>query len=290
MTDPSTQPVILVTGANGQLGMEFRQLPAAYPGYQFIFTGKEELDIADRQAVNEFFKKNKIVFCINCAAYTAVDKAESEKNIAEKINADGPANLAAACRDHGVHLFHISTDYVFNGMGSVPYLPDDATEPVNFYGSTKLNGEKKALEENKDIIIIRTAWVYSSYGNNFLKTMIRLMNERESISVVSDQQGSPTYAADLAAAIMQIIDRNNFVPGIYHYTNTGITNWFGFAKEIASGIGTKCIVNPISTAKYPTPAARPAYSALDTEKIRSVFGISIPQWQDSLRRCLARMN
>lgn len=290
MNDISTKPIVLVTGANGQLGMELRQLSAAQPGYQFIFTGREELDIADRGAVNEFFEKNKIRFCINCAAYTAVDKAESEKNIAEKINTDGPANLAAACRDHRARLFHISTDYVFNGRGTTPYLPGDATEPVNFYGSTKLNGEKKALEENKDIIIIRTAWVYSSYGNNFVKTMIRLMNQKESINVVSDQLGSPTYAADLADAIMQIISKNNFVPGIYHYTNAGITSWFGFAKEIAAGIETKCIINPINTDQYPTPAARPAYSALNTEKIRSVFGIAIPDWQDSLRRCLALMN
>lgn len=290
MNDITTKPVILVTGANGQLGMEFRRLLATHPGYQFIFTGREELDIADRGGVNEFFKKHKIDFCINCAAYTAVDKAESEKNIAEKINTDGPANLAAACRDHSARLFHISTDYVFNGRGTAPYLPGDATDPVNFYGSTKLNGEKKALEENNDIIIIRTAWVYSSYGDNFVKTMIRLMNQKESINVVSDQLGSPTYAADLADAIMQIISKNNFVPGIYHYTNAGITNWFGFAKEIAAGMGTKCIVNPISTDQYPTPAARPAYSALDTEKIRAVFGISIPGWQDSLGRCLALIN
>ena len=285
-----TKPIILVTGANGQLGMELRHLSAAQPDYEFIFTGREELDISNRRAVDEYFEKNKALFCINCAAYTAVDKAEKEKLIAEEINTDGPAHLASACRDHGVQMFHISTDYVFNGRGNAPYRPGDATDPVNFYGTTKLNGEKKALIENSDIIIIRTAWVYSSFGNNFVKTMIRLMNQKESINVVSDQLGTPTYAADLADAIIQIIRKKKFVPGIYHYTNTGITSWFDFAKEIATGIGTNCIVLPINTDQYPTPAARPAYSALDNEKISSVFGIDIPEWRESLKRCLALMN
>ena len=287
--DPAAQPRILVTGANGQLGMEFRQLSASRPGNPFIFTGREELDITDPKAVNDFFKINKIDFCINCAAYTAVDKAESEMVIAEKINIEGPANLSAACRDHHVQLFHISTDYVFNGTGAAPYLPDDATDPVNFYGGTKLRGEIKALEKNKNIVILRTAWVYSSFGHNFVKTMLRLMKEKESINVVSDQSGSPTYAADLAAAILQVIDNKNFIPGVYHYTGEGITSWFEFAKEIAVQINSKCIVNPINTDQYPTPAARPAYSALNTEKFRTVFGISIPQWKDSLHRCLALM-
>jgi dTDP-4-dehydrorhamnose reductase len=278
---------ILVTGANGQLGSELRQLRHSYPGYHFLFTGSKELDISDHISVHHFFRQNPVDYCINCAAYTAVDKAETERSTAEKINSDGPAYLAEACRKFNAKLFHISTDYVFNGKGSSPYKPGDATDPVNFYGGTKLAGEQKALLQNKETIIIRTAWVYSSFGHNFVKTMIRLMGEKESIGVVNDQHGSPTYAADLAVAIMHIIATGHFVPGIYHFTDSGSTTWFGFAKEIAALLETKCIVNPVTTDQYPTAAARPAYSVMDTSSIINTFDVSAPQWQHSLEKCLA---
>lgn len=280
---------ILVTGANGQLGSEFRVLADSFPHYHFLFTASSEPDISDESAVHAIFQKNKIDYCINCAAYTAVDKAETEHAAAEKVNSVGPANLAAACKEFGAKLIHISTDYVFNGKARSPYSPEDATDPVNFYGGTKLAGEQKASAANKNIIIIRTAWLYSSFGNNFLKTMARLMKEKSSINVVADQHGIPTYAADLAAAIMQIISSGHFEPGIYHYSNSGPTTWYGFAQEIASNLKTACEVRPISTAEYPTPAARPAYSVLDTHKIVSVFGVAIPDWKSSLEKCMEKL-
>jgi len=289
MTANPASKTILVTGANGQLGSELRVLAGSFPQYHFLFTGSNELDISNESAVHTFFRENKIDHCINCAAYTAVDKAETERDTAMKVNSAGPANLAAACKEFNAKLIHISTDYVFNGKADSPYSPDDATDPVNFYGSTKLSGEQKALAANKDIIIIRTAWVYSSFGNNFVKTMIRLMKEKQGISVVADQHGTPTYAADLAAAIMQIISSGRFEPGIYHYSDRGPTTWFAFAQEIASKLGTTCEVKPITTAEYPTPAARPAYSVLDTTKIVSVFGVAVPGWKNSLEKCMEKL-
>ena len=280
---------ILVTGANGQLGKEFRALAIQYPQYNFLFTGKEELPVNDNEAVKKYFTNHQINFCINCAAYTAVDKAETEKEKAFSINADAIADLAFVCKTFNVQLIHISTDYVFDGTAQQPYTETDATNPVSIYGQSKLKGEELALQNNPSVIIIRTSWVYSSYGNNFVKTMLRLMKEKDSINVVNDQLGCPTYAADLAMAIMQKIKskKSKENPGIYHYTNAGITNWYEFAVAIKNITGSNCTVNPIPTTQYPTAAKRPAYSVLDTTKIKEAFNIIIPDWKDSLQHCLA---
>ncbi len=286
-TNPSFKKTILITGANGQLGREFQQLKNNFPEYKFLFVAKDELSIADEQAVNSFFTNNSINVCINCAAYTAVDKAETEKELATAVNSTAVGYLAKACKNNNAYFFHISTDYVFDGKGTNPYTEIEPTNPVNFYGQTKLNGELNAIKENEHSIIIRTAWVYSSFGNNFVKTMMRLMNERESIGVVNDQYGCPTYAADLAAAIMQIIISNNFVAGVYHYSNKGKISWYDFAKEIAEQTNSNCMLNGITTAQFPTPAARPSYSVLDSTKISSTFNIVIPEWKESLKTCLA---
>jgi dTDP-4-dehydrorhamnose reductase len=285
-SNSETKKTILITGAHGQLGHEFEALQESFSQYHFLFAGRNELQIADEDSVTFFFASNKIDICVNCAAYTAVDKAEQERELATSVNATAVGYLARACKKNHTQFIHISTDYVFDGTATTPYKPDDKTDPVNFYGQTKLDGELNAIKENENSIIIRTAWVYSSFGNNFVKTMMRLMNERESIGVVNDQRGAPTYAADLAAAIMQIIDKNNFVAGIYHYSNNGNISWYDFAKEIATQINTTCMVNQITTAQFPTPAARPAYSVLDTQKIKQIFGIGIHEWKDSLTKCL----
>jgi dTDP-4-dehydrorhamnose reductase len=282
----STIKTILITGANGQLGQCFRSLEKDFPTYKFIFASRNELAIEQEDAINTFFEKTKIDVCINCAAYTAVDKAEMEREIAIQINDTAVGYLAKACKNNNAQFIHISTDYVFDGTATAPYKANEKTNPVNFYGQTKLDGELNAIKENKESIIIRTAWVYSNYGNNFVKTMMRLMNERVSIGVVNDQRGAPTYAPNLAAAIMHIIDKNNFVAGIYHYCNKGNISWYDFATEIAAKITTKCIVNPISTSQFPTPAARPAYSVLNTSKIEETFGVLIPEWKESLGECL----
>ena len=278
---------ILVTGANGQLGREFQQLEKEYSSYLFLFISKDELSITDEKAVNHFFKNNIIDFCVNCAAYTAVDKAETEKETPVAVNDTAVGYLAKVCKAYNVKFIHISTDYVFDGKATNPYKENDATSPINFYGQTKLNGEHSAMVENDEAIIIRTAWVYSSFGNNFVKTMIRLMKDRESIGVVNDQFGCPTYAADLAQAIMNIIKSNHFIAGIYHYTNKGKISWYEFAKEISQQINSSCVVNTITTKQFPTPAARPSYSVLDTSKIAQTFNLNIPEWKESLKKCLA---
>lgn len=280
-----TKKHILVTGANGQLGTELQQLAPLYTDYDFTFTDTETLDITDPEKVNVFFKGHHFSYCINCAAYTAVDKAESEKEKAFAVNANGPGLLAAACKKNNTAFVHISTDYVFDGSSIRPYEETDMVNPLGVYGESKLAGEERVMKENRDAIIIRTSWVYSSYGKNFVKTMMRLMQERDSIGVVNDQKGSPTYAADLAAVILQIIGKG-ISPGIYHYCNEGVISWYDFAVAIKEIISSACIVNAITTAEYPTPAKRPAYSALNTQKIKSTFTLSIPNWKDSLRRCI----
>jgi dTDP-4-dehydrorhamnose reductase len=219
-----------------------------------------------------------------------VDKAESDRDTAIHINATAVGELAAACKIYGAGFIHFSTDYVFNGEANKPYTEGDATDPVNFYGLTKLMGERAALENNPETIIIRTSWVYSSYGKNFVKTMLRLMSEKESIGVVADQFGSPTYAADLAAAVMQAIVSGNNRPGIYHYCNEGIISWHEFATAIKTFSGSGCIVNAIDTAAYPTPAKRPHFSALNTQKIKDVFQLQIPGWKESLQRCMDKLS
>ena len=224
---------------------------------------------------------------MNCAAYTAVDKAESEKEKAFNINADAVGNLASVCKAHATKLVHISTDYVFSGNGTSPYKEEDKIDPVNIYGASKLRGEELALNNNADTIIIRTSWVYSQFGNNFVKTMLRLMKEKESINVVADQFGSPTYAADLAHAIMKIIDHENIAAnGIFNYCNSGVISWYDFAMAVKNISNSTCAVIPIPTSQFPTPAKRPQYSVLDTAKIKSIFNVEIPAWELSLKKCL----
>lgn len=286
----SFEKTILVTGSAGQLGMEIWKLADEYPSYKFLFTTKDFLPIDDFKAVKEFFEQQQIDHCINCAAYTAVDKAESEKEKAFLINADAAGNLAAICKDHQAQFIHISTDYVFDGTSTVPYKEDDKISPINVYGASKLRGEELVLNHNPAAIIIRTSWVYSSFGNNFVKTMVRLMQEKESINVVNDQYGCPTYAADIAGVIMTMIDKQDDGSpqhGIFNYCNEGVTTWYDFAKAIKKHIKSKCIVNPIPSSQYPTPAKRPHYSVLDTAKIKETFGIVIPDWKDSLHKCLS---
>jgi dTDP-4-dehydrorhamnose reductase len=246
------------------------------------------LDISNPVTLDSYFTSHAIDFCINCAAYTAVDKAETNTELAYLINATAVENLAKNCQKYHTQLIHISTDYVFDGSAKHPYRETDQTNPVSIYGSSKLMGENLALQHAPGSLIIRTAWVYSSYGNNFVKTMLRLMQERDSIQVVHDQFGCPTYAADLALAIMQIIisEKCKDHPGIYHYTNTGIINWYDFAVAIKKLTGSNCTINPITTAEYPTAAKRPAYSALDNTKIKITFDLTIPDWESGLKKCL----
>lgn len=282
-----SQPSIIVTGANGQLGKELRDLADAYPQFDFIFLSREELSIHDREKVKGYFEKVRPAFCINCAAYTGVDKAETDKELAMLVNGDAVGILALVCKSFDTKFVHVSTDYVFDGTSTTPYREDDKTIAVNYYGTTKLKGEELAVENNKSSIIIRTSWVYSVYGNNFVKTMLRLMKERETLNVVNDQLGSPTYAADLAQAIMHIIVKTQaeaaaWIPGIYHYSNEGVTSWFDFAVAIKEFSGSKCIIHPIPTAAYPTPAKRPAYSAFDKTKIKQVYQLTIGDWKSRL--------
>lgn len=285
-----SSPVILITGANGQLGSELRALQAKFPAYRFIGTDRNALSIQDAAAVQSWFAEHKPAFCINAAAYTAVDKAETNEADAYDINASATGILAAACAAHGAKFIHVSTDYVFNGSSADPYTEDQPTDPINVYGASKQKGEELALQQNPGSIIIRTAWVYSEFGNNFVKTMLRLMKERESINVVSDQVGAPTYAADLASAILQIIDGGKWQAGIYHYSNQGRISWYDFAVAIRDLSGLGCAVNPIPSAQYPTPARRPSFSLLDTSKIRNTFNLSIPDWESSLKVCLHQLN
>ena len=280
---------VLVTGANGQLGNELHVLAARFTDCVFLFVTKEELNIADAAAIENYFTTHSIDYCINCAAYTAVDKAESEKKLAFLINADAVGTLARVCNKNNTQLIHISTDYVFDGTSKQPYKETDNTCPVSIYGQSKLKGEELAIQNCPSSIIIRTSWLYSSFKNNFVKTMLRLMKEKESINVVNDQFGCPTYASDLADAIIQIIKsgKSKENPGIYNYANAGTTNWFEFAVTIKELSNSSCTVNPLTTAQYPTPAKRPAYSVLDTAKIKQAFNIVIPGWKDSLQKCLA---
>lgn len=281
---------ILVTGSGGQLGMELWKLSGQYPDYNFLFTTKENLPVDNFDTVKYFFEQQQVHHCINCAAYTAVDKAESEKEKAFFINGDAAGNLAAVCKAHQAQFIHISTDYVFDGTASIPYKEEDRISPVNMYGQSKLRGEELVLNNNPAAIIIRTSWVYSFFGNNFVKTMLRLLTEKESVNVVNDQFGSPTYAADLAAAIMTIIDKGSeeeTPSGIFNYCNEGVITWYQFAKAIKKYTHSKCVINPVTTAEYPTAAKRPQYSVLDTSKIKRTFGITIPAWKDSLHECLS---
>jgi len=284
---------ILVTGANGQLANEIKSLSHQFINYRFFFTRKEDLPIENREALEIFFEKNLVDYCINCAAYTAVDKAESEREKAFLINADAVGELANICNAHQTKLIHISTDYVYDGSKEIALKEENAVAPLNVYGLSKLKGEELALNKNPSTLIIRTSWVYSSFGNNFVKTMLRLFKEKEEINVVSDQFGSPTYAADLADVIMKFITRidqgENF-SGIVNYCNDGVTNWFEFADEIKTLVKSNCQINPIASSSYVTAAKRPQYSVLDTSKIKNLLQLEIPDWKISLQKCLQVLN
>ncbi len=281
---------ILVTGSNGQVGSEIKELSSSYP-YRFFFTTRDDIDITDKSSIEEFCKTNNINIIINCAAYTAVDKAESDETNADLVNNEAVKNLALISKELGIKLIHISTDYVFDGKAYMPYIEDDTTNPQSVYGKTKLAGEHAMLEINpKNSIIIRTSWVYSYYGNNFVKTMLRLAKEKESLGVIFDQVGTPTYAKDLAKTILDIIPEiKNQNAEIYNYSNEGVLSWYDFAKEIMKMAKLSCKINPIETKEYPTPAKRPHYSLLNKAKIKSEYKIEIPYWKDGLDDCLKRL-
>ncbi|HET9571138.1 MAG TPA: dTDP-4-dehydrorhamnose reductase [Bacteroidales bacterium] len=284
---------ILITGANGQLGNEMRLLANEYEEFTFDFTDIAELDLCNAEAVMEYCESTRPSYIVNCAAYTAVDRAEDEIELCRKVNRDAVENLAKAATAVGAKMLHVSTDYVFDGTNKTPYLETDPVCPVSAYGQTKLEGEEALKANCKDFVILRTAWLYSIYGNNFVKTMIRLGKERESLNVVSDQVGSPTYARDLADALMDIVsasERGNFIPGIYHYSNEGVCSWYEFTLKIHKLADiTSCKVNPVETKDYPTKAARPAYSVLSKDKIKADYDIHIPTWEESLADCIAKL-
>ena len=286
---------ILVTGAYGQLGNEVRILSANYPEYNFMFTDVDSLDICDKNELMDFVTGNDIRYIINCAAYTAVDKAEDDAELCEKINATAVKNLGLAAAEAGAGIIHVSTDYVFDGTSCRPYTEDMPTKPCSVYGKTKLKGEKNLLKACPNAIVIRTAWLYSPFGNNFVKTMIKLGSERESLNVIFDQVGTPTYAEDLADAILkamdQTIDTDHNKGGIYHFSNEGVCSWYDFTIKIHEIAGIKtCKVNPIETKDYPTKAARPHYSVLNKTKIKQTFNITIPHWEESLKNCIKELS
>lgn len=280
---------ILITGCNGQLGNEMQLLEKENPQHQYFNTDVAQLDITNPEAIEEFVNNNAIAIIVNCAAFTAVDKAESSQELCHLLNAKAPEYLAAAVAKRGGYLVQVSTDYVFDGTNHTPYTEDEATCPNSVYGSTKLEGEKLAMAACANTMIIRTAWLYSTFGNNFVKTMIRLGQEKPELGVIFDQIGTPTYAGDLAAAIMAAIN-HGIVPGIYHFSNEGVISWYDFTKAIHRIAGiTSCHVKPLHTAEYPTPAARPHYSVLDKTKIKQTYGIEIPYWEESLEKCVAKL-
>ena len=285
---------ILVTGSNGQLGSELKSLASQHPSYDFTFVDIAELDITNEQAVRSFAKNKTFHFVINCAAYTAVDKAEEEKAIAEKVNATAVKIIAELCKEKNARLIHISTDYVFDGEFNQPIEETAIPNPLSVYGKTKLEGEKYVESILSDAYIIRTAWVYSTFGKNFVKTIYNLAKQKPELNVVSDQYGSPTYARDLAAAILVIVDSiANGVkdqPGVYHYSNQGAISWFDFAYFIKEHFHLPCRVNAIRTWEYKTAAARPKFSVLDKNKIKTTFGITIPHWSQSLSECLNKID
>lgn len=282
---------LLVTGGYGQLGTEMRRIASQDNLHQWLFTDVDTLDICESMAVERSFTEHGFDVCINCAAYTAVDQAEDNAELAERINVRASKNLAESCLKHHATLIHISTDYVFDGKGDRPYLENDPTGPMSVYGVTKLDGENVIRESGCKHIIIRTAWLYSSTGKNFVKTMLQLAETRDNINVVCDQQGSPTWAGDLAQAIMSLIAYYGTAPvhETFHFTNEGITTWNEFAETIFELSGKTCKVNPITTDQYPTKAIRPAYSVLDKTKIKQTIGMEIPFWKDSLAKCIEEL-
>lgn len=278
---------ILITGGLGQLGSEFNQLSSSHPA-TFVLTDKDELDITNKKEVLAFFEKNKFDYCINCAAYTAVDKAEEDSKLAEAINVAGVRNLADACKEIDATLVHISSDYVYHNEVNRPMMEIDPTTPQSIYAQTKLNGDFAARTHSKSIVL-RTSWVYSSFGNNFVKTMVRLGKEKDLLNIVFDQVGTPTYAKNIAQTILIIIkqcEAGSPEYGIFNFSNEGVTSWYDFALEIFRAKGIACKVNPILSKQYPTAAKRPTYSVLDKAKIKNKYNLSIPHWRDSLADCL----
>lgn len=283
---------VLVTGANGQLGSSIRLLAPQFPQFGFLFTDVDTLDICDAAAVQAYVADNQVGYIVNCAAYTAVDKAESNEAICLCINRDAVRNLGESASLAGAKVIHISTDYVFDGTNSRPYVETDATCPVSVYGRTKLAGEEALFTVCPDAVVLRTAWLYSEFGSNFVKTVLRLGSERDELNFVFDQVGSPTYAGDLAAVVLQLLavsEAGNWKPGLYHYSNEGVCSWYDFTVKILQLAGITCRVRPIETSQYPTPATRPHYSVLNKAKLKSTYSLGIPHWEESLRVCLERL-
>jgi len=284
---------ILITGANGQLGWELGQLAAAYPAFEFVLVDRSQLDLSFPETFEKIIQTIAPDCIVNTAAYTAVDKSETEKELSYTVNATAVQALASICKNLAIPFITYSTDYVFDGEATQPYTISTKVDPVNYYGSTKAAGEIMAMEANENTIIIRTSWVFSSHGNNFVKTMMRLMKERAQLNIVADQKGRPTYARDLAIATMQMMEAMNAgksIKGVYHFANQGETTWYDFAAKIKAIAGLTCEVQPIETKDFPTPAKRPAYSVLDTSKIEHDLAIDIRHWEDALKDCINQMN
>lgn len=281
---------ILVTGSKGQLGSELKELSSNYE-YNFFFTTRLDIDITDKESIKSYCEKNSINVIINCAAYTAVDKAEGDSQNADLVNRKAVKKLSLICKELNIKLVHISTDYVFDGKNFKPYCEEFQTNPQGVYGKTKLDGENEMININPlNSIIVRTSWVYSFYGNNFVKTMLKLGKEKESLGVIFDQVGSPTYAKDLAKTILDVLPKiENSKVEVYNYSNEGVLSWYDFAKEIMKMAKLKCKINPIETFQYPTPAKRPHYSLLNKKKIKERFNLEIPYWKDGLDDCLKRL-
>jgi dTDP-4-dehydrorhamnose reductase len=284
---------ILITGANGQLGWELGQLAKSYPAFEFVLVDRSKLDLTFPETFEKIIHSIAPDCIVNTAAYTAVDKSETEKELSYTVNATAVQALASICKNLAIPFITYSTDYVFDGEATQPYTISTKVDPVNYYGSTKAAGESMAMEANEDTITIRTSWVFSSHGNNFVKTMMRLMKERAQLNIVADQKGRPTYAKDLAIATMKMIEAMNAgksIKGVYHYANQGETTWYDFAAKIKAIAGLTCEVQPIETKDFPTPAKRPAYSVLDTSKIEEDLAIDIRHWEDALKDCIDHIN
>ncbi len=281
---------ILVFGASGQLGQCLKKVAAEQQITDIIFPGEGTANILDEDGLKKLFEEHKPQYCINCAAYTAVDKAEDDVDTARKVNRDGAANLARFCKSYGATLVHVSTDFVFEGNSTQPLTETDQAAPINVYGLTKLEGEKIIAETLPEHYILRTSWLYSEYGNNFVKTMLRLGAEKDELKIIADQVGTPTYAIDLAACILKIIQNDNEQYGIYHYSNEGVTSWYDFAMGIFDISNTQVKVYPVCTSEYVTRAVRPAFSVMDKSKIKAAFNIEIPYWRKSLEICITRLS
>lgn len=281
---------ILITGSKGQLGNEMQVIAKNYPKFQFLFTDVDELDITRKESIEKFVVENKVNFIVNCAAYTAVDAAEDDIDKCYLINRDAIKNIGEVAAKNSIKVIHVSTDYVFNGKNYIPYTEDMPVSPTSVYGKSKLAGEEALIAVCPDSVIIRTSWLYSSFGNNFVKTMMRLGKERDSINVIFDQIGTPTYAADLAEAIMSVITAGNWVSGTYHFSNEGVCSWYDFTKTIHRIAGIQCQVNPIETKDYPVRTPRPPYSVLNKAKIKSNYGITISHWEESLVKCIEKLS